>query len=304
MKEYMFLVNTYTYLGLFILFFFSVSYKDVIFMVNFSKEALISSRTIKKFREYLINVTLIFFSLSVGFGAYNDSLFYFNLLNSLYLSIMIIKYMGCHKEVKKASLISNEIIKGKNPSIFLSEYYISFAVLLSLYNFYQIYMIKNTESILFDKVLYLIPVSLFFLNLLIFASIKLINNGSDFNIKEVKGHITNSLCILSYILSFMIIFYTDFIVKEFNLTGIINSSTIIISGIIYFIYYHKYIKDLNKPFNFNVANGMITNGKVVEINLKGTKLFINFKNKKSYLLLIGFIVYITLYIFLLHSFLQ
>ena len=98
---------------MFILFFFSVNYKDVIFMVNYSKEAEVSSLTIKNFREYLVKTTLIFFSLSVGFGLYNDGLFYFNLLNSLYLTVIIIKYISCHNKIKEAVLSSGDIKKIK-----------------------------------------------------------------------------------------------------------------------------------------------------------------------------------------------
>ena len=77
MSKYYFIINVISYLFMFILFFFSVSYKKVIFMVNFTNESLSANLLIKNFRNFLFNVTSFFFSLSLIF----NNFLYFGLMN-------------------------------------------------------------------------------------------------------------------------------------------------------------------------------------------------------------------------------
>lgn len=296
MSKYYFIINVISYLFMFILFFFSVSYKKVIFMVNFTNESLSANLLIKNFRNFLFNVTAFFFSLSLIF----NNFLYFGLMNFLYFLIIIFKYFTCHNEMKKIVFSNSDLTKSSDRFLYLDYFSLSLSFFLTLYNFYIIFDKRLSEDILFSKSLYIIPLTLFYLNLLVLFTIKLINSGSDFNVKEVKKHIINLLIIISYTVSFSFIIYSQYAVKSVDFTALVNCFMATVLSLIYIIMYLRYIKEINKKFEFNVLREKVTNGKVIEINLTGTKLFINFKNKKSYLLLTGFILFILSYIWLVY----
>ena len=278
MSKYYFIINVISYLFMFILFFFSVSYKKVIFMVNFTNESLSANLLIKNFRNFLFNVTAFFFSLSLIF----NNFLYFGLMNFLYFLVIISKYFTCHNEMKKIVLLNSDLTKSSDRFLYLDYFSLSLSFFLTLYNFYIIFGKRLSEDILFSKTLYIIPLTLFYLNLLVLFTIKLINSGSDFNVKEVKKHIINLLIIISYTVSFSFIIYSQYAVKSVDFTALVNCFMAMVLSLIYIIMYLRYIKEINKKFEFNVSKEKVTNGKVIEINLTGTKLFINFKNKKSY----------------------
>ena len=296
MSKYYFIINVISYLFMFILFFFSVSYKKVIFMVNFTNESLSANLLIKNFRNFLFNVTSFFFSLSLIF----NNFLYFGLMNFLYFLIIIFKYFTCYNEMKKIVFSNSDLTKSSDRFLYLDYFSLSLSFFLTLYNFYIIFDKRLSEDILFSKTLYIIPMTLFYLNLLVLFTIKLINSGSDFNVKEVKKHIINLLIIISYTVSFSFIIYSQYAVKSVDFTALVNCFMATVLSLIYIIMYLRYIKEINKKFEFNVSREKVTNGKVIEINLTGTKLFINFKNKKSYLLLTGFILFILSYIWLVY----
>ena len=296
MSKYYFIINVISYLFMFILFFFSVSYKKVIFMVNFTDESLSANLLIKNFRNFLFNVTSFFFSLSLIF----NNFLYFGLMNFLYFLIIIFKYFTCYNEMKKIVFSNSDLTKNSDRFLYLDYFSLSLSFFLTLYNFYIIFDKRLSEDILFSKTLYIIPMTLFYLNLLVLFTIKLINSGSDFNVKEVKKHIINLLIIISYTVSFSFIIYSQYAVKSVDFTALVNCFMATVLSLIYIIMYLRYIKEINKKFEFNVSREKVTNGKVIEINLTGTKLFINFKNKKSYLLLTGFILFILSYIWLVY----
>lgn len=296
MTRYYFIINFISYLFLFILFFLSVSYKNVIFTVNFTKESEASNLLIKAFRKFLFKTTVLFFLVSVSL----NNFLYFGLLNFLYFGIVNFKYLSYANEVKKQAFSSSEIKKNTDRFLYLDYYDLILSFFLTIYNFYIVFEKRLSEDILFSKSLYIIPLTLFFLNIFAFFTIKLIQKGSDFKVKEVKGHIINILVISSITISYIFIVYSQFVLKSLSVTAFINSLFVAILSVIYLIIYIRYINSINKGFLFKVENGKITTGKVIEINLKGTKLFINFKNKKSYLLLIGFIVFILSYIWLVY----
>ena len=296
MSKYYFIINVISYLFMFILFFFSVSYKKVIFMVNFTNESLSANLLIKNFRNFLFNVTSFFFSLSLIF----NNFLYFGLMNFLYFLIIIFKYFTCYNEMKKIVFSNSDLTKSSDRFLYLDYFSLSLSFFLTLYNFYIIFDKRLSEDILFSKTLYIIPMTLFYLNLLVLFTIKLINSGSDFNVKEVKKHIINLLIIISYTVSFSFIIYSQYAVKSVDFTALVNCFMATVLSLIYIIMYLRYIKEINKKFEFNVLREKVTNGKVIEINLTGTKLFINFKNKKSYLLLTGFILFILSYIWLVY----
>lgn len=296
MTRYYFIINFISYLFLFILFFLSVSYKNVIFTVNFTKESEASNLLIKAFRKFLFKTIVLFFLVSVSL----NNFLYFGLLNFLYFGIVNFKYLSYANEVKKQAFSSSEITKNTDRFLYLDYYDLILSFFLTIYNFYIVFEKRLSEDILFSKSLYIIPLTLFFLNLFAFFTIKLIQKGSDFKVKEVKGHIINILVISSITISYIFIVYSQFVLKSLSVTAFINSLFVAILSVIYLIIYIRYINSINKGFLFNVENGKITTGKVIEINLRGTKLFINFKNKKSYLLLIGFIVFILSYIWLVY----
>ncbi len=296
MINFYFIINFISYLFIFTLFFFSVSYKNTIFMVNFTSESLTANLLIKNFRKFLFKLTAFSFSLSLIL----NSFLYFGLMNFLYFSIMIFKYLKCHNEIKKIALSNSQIIKGNDRFLFLDYYDLSLSFFLTLYNFYVIFKSRLNENIIFSKTLYIIPLTLFFLNLFNFFTIKLINSGSDFKVKEIKNHIVNLLVIVSYTISFLFIIYSQYAVKLITFTALTNSLTIAVLLILYCVVYARYIKSINKGYEFNVECEKITNGKVIETNLTGTKLFINFKNKKSYLLLTGFLLFVLSYILLVY----
>lgn len=296
MSKYYFIINVISYLFMFILFFFSVSYKKVIFMVNFTNESLSANLLIKNFRNFLFNVTAFFFSLSLIF----NNFLYFGLMNFLYFLIIIFKYFTCYNEMKKIVFSNSDLTKSSDRFLYLDYFSLSLSFFLTLYNFYIIFDKRLSEDILFSKTLYIIPMTLFYLNLLVLFTIKLINSGSDFNVKEVKKHIINLLIIISYTVSFSFIIYSQYAVKSVDFTALVNCFMATVLSLIYIIMYLRYIKEINKKFEFNVLREKVTNGKVIEINLTGTKLFINFKNKKSYLLLTGFILFILSYIWLVY----
>ena len=295
MINYYFTINFISYLFMFTLFFLSVSYKNVIFTVNFTKENTSSNLVIKDFRKFLFKVTVFFFLLSLVL----NNFLHFGIMNFLYFFVIILKYINCRNEIKKITLSNSCHKKDNDRFLYLNFYDLSLSFFLTLYNFYIIFDKRLSEDILFAKTLYIIPLTLFFLNLFAFFTIKLINSGSDFNVKKVKEHIVNIIIIISYILSFSFIIYSQFAVKLITFTGFINSLTTVVLSIIYLAFYTRYIKRINKKFDFLVSNEKITNGKVIEINLTGTKLFINFKNKKSYLLLTGFLLVLLSYILLI-----
>ena len=296
MSKYYFIINVISYLFMFILFFFSVSYKKVIFMVNYTNESLSANLLIKNFRNFLFNVTSFFFSLSLIF----NNFLYFGLMNFLYFLIIIFKYFTCYNEMKKIVFSNSDLTKNSDRFLYLDYFSLSLSFFLTLYNFYIIFDKRLSEDILFSKTLYIIPMTLFYLNLLVLFTIKLINSGSDFNVKEVKKHIINLLIIISYTVSFSFIIYSQYAVKSVDFTALVNCFMATVLSLIYIIMYLRYIKEINKKFEFNVLREKVTNGKVIEINLTGTKLFINFKNKKSYLLLTGFILFILSYIWLVY----
>jgi len=296
MSKYYFIINVISYLFMFILFFFSVSYKKVIFMVNFTNESLSANLLIKNFRNFLFNVTAFFFSLSLIF----NNFLYFGLMNFLYFLIIIFKYFTCCNEMKKIVFSNSDLTKSSDRFLYLDYFSLSLSFFLTLYNFYIIFDKRLSEDILFLKTLYIIPLTLFYLNLFVLFTIKLINSGSDFNVKEVKKHIINLLIIISYTVSFSFIIYSQYAVKSVDFTALVNCFMATVLSLIYIIMYLRYIKEINKKFEFNVLREKVTNGKVIEINLTGTKLFINFKNKKSYLLLTGFILFILSYIWLVY----
>ena len=296
MSKYYFIINVISYLFMFILFFFSVSYKKVIFMVNFTNESLSANLLIKNFRNFLFNVTSFFFSLSLIF----NNFLYFGLMNFLYFLIIIFKYFTCYNEMKKIVFSNSDLTKNSDRFLYLDYFSLSLSFFLTLYNFYIIFDKRLSEDILFSKTLYIIPMTLFYLNLLVLFTIKLINSGSDFNVKEVKKHIINLLIIISYTVSFSFIIYSQYAVKSVDFTTLVNCFMAMVLSLMYIIMYLRYIKEINKKFEFNVSREKVTKGKVIEINLTGTKLFINFKNKKSYLLLTGFILFILSYIWLVY----
>ena len=296
MSKYYFIINVISYLFMFILFFFSVSYKKVIFMVNYTNESLSANLLIKNFRNFLFNVTAFFFSLSLIF----NNFLYFGLMNFLYFLVIIFKYFTCYNEMKKIVFSNSDLTKSSDRFLYLDYFSLSLSFFLTLYNFYIIFDKRLSEDILFSKTLYIIPMTLFYLNLLVLFTIKLINSGSDFNVKEVKKHIINLLIIISYTVSFSFIIYSQYAVKSVDFTALVNCFMATVLSLIYIIMYLRYIKEINKKFEFNVLREKVTNGKVIEINLTGTKLFINFKNKKSYLLLTGFILFILSYIWLVY----
>ena len=221
-------------------------------------------------------------------------------MNFLYFLIIIFKYFTCYNEMKKIVFSNSDLTKNSDRFLYLDYFSLSLSFFLTLYNFYIIFDKRLSEDILFSKTLYIIPMTLFYLNLLVLFTIKLINSGSDFNVKEVKKHIINLLIIISYTVSFSFIIYSQYAVKSVDFTALVNCFMATVLSLIYIIMYLRYIKEINKKFEFNVLREKVTNGKVIEINLTGTKLFINFKNKKSYLLLTGFILFILSYIWLVY----
>lgn len=295
MIKYYFTINFISYLLIFILFFLSVSYKNVIFMVNFTKENVSANLLIKDFRSFLFKVTVFFFLSSLVL----NNFLYFGIMNFLYFFVIMYKYINCHGKIKNIALSNSNQTKDNDRFLYLNYYDLSLSFFLTLYNFYIIFSKRLSEDIIFSKALYIIPLTLFFLNIFALFTVKLINSGSDFNVKKVKHHIVNIIIIISYILSFSFIIYSQFVVKLITFTGFVNSIIPVSLSILYTVFYIRYIKLINKKFDFNVINEKVTNGKIIEINLTGTKLFINFKNKKSYLLLTGFLLVLLSYIFLI-----
>ena len=296
MVKYYFVLNIISYLFMFTLFFFSVSYKKVIFMVNFTNENMPANLLIKNFRNFLFNITSLFLCVSLILNNY----LYFGILNFLYFLVIIFKHFNCNREIKKIALSNLDSTKGSDRFLYLGLYSLSLSFFLTLYNFYVIFDKRLSEDILFSKTLYIIPLTLFFLNLFVFLTINLINSGSDFKVKEIKNHLVNILILLSYMTSFLFIIYSQYTVKLITFTAFANSLAIAVLSTLYIVVYARYVKSINKGYEFSVINEKTTTGKVIEINLRGTKLFINFKNKKSYLLLIGFIVFILSYIWLVY----
>lgn len=302
MKEHIFTINFSVYFFLFSLFYKSVNCKDVCFMVNFSDKSPYFLKTAKEYREYLFKITAFVFGASLIFCEIFKGYFYFGLFNLLYISLIMIKYLNCRNEIKKEAL-KNEKEKSKTAFPFaFSVYDFYFNLFLCFYDFYLIYKIKNNGQFIFSDTLYIIPVTLFFLNMIIIISAKLIKDAPDFNIKEVKIHLVNFLWILNLAINIIFIFYTNLILYKFSYAFTLLGIILIIASFFALLTYYQFIKDINRPYNFRVENEKITNGRFIEINLTGTRLFINLKNKKSYLFLTGFIVVILIYIFLVYLF--
>ena len=234
MSKYYFIINVISYLFMFILFFFSVSYKKVIFMVNFTNESLSANLLIKNFRNFLFNVTSFFFSLSLIF----NNFLYFGLMNFLYFLIIIFKYFTCHNEMKKIVFSNSDLTKSSDRFLYLDYFSLSLSFFLTLYNFYIIFDKRLSEDILFSKTLYIISLTLFYLNLLVLFTIKLINSGSEFNVKKVKKHTINLLIIISYTVSFSFIIYSQYAVKSVDFTGLINCFMATVLSLIYIIKYN------------------------------------------------------------------
>lgn len=296
-----FTANLIIYLGLFTLLFISSNHKNICFMVNFDCKNEVAAKIIKEYREYLFKVTALMFLLSLVVCELFSSVFYIGTVNALYVFIILLKYISCHNQIKKSAL---ENAKSENiiASIFsfdIYDFYLNIA--LTLYNFYLFLKFKENSDVIFSNTLFVIPLTLFFLNLIIIFSVFLIKKAPDFNVKEVKLHLINMLWLTGFFTSTVFTFYECFIILG-KLYFLCLFALFLIIEIFTAFLYIRYISAINKPYGFKVENEKITNGKVVEINLSGTRLFINFKNKKSYLLLTGFFIFTVVYAFLVYLF--
>lgn len=296
MKEYAFLICAYTYTFLFLISYIVPCYKDVVFMVNFTNEKETAVNIINKFRTFFLNLSVAFLIITSIAVYLTGSMIYYTFFTTVYIMILLTKYYLAHKETLKLRFIDSKSTTKASYLLTLTNMHFLCDIFIVLLTFFNVYETEKNYSVLFDKSFYVIPITSLFLTGFFVIINKIIRTAPDFAVKEVKLHIINFVHLVSFSCSFFILMYAQLIFQNINIIYFVYAGIYLLTLIAVSIVYLRFILKINRPFEFKVSNSRITEGAPLEISLDGTRIFINFTNKKSRLIIAGLLVYLMAYI--------
>ncbi len=240
-----------------------------------------------KIRVLYSDLAIIFFIITATVTYFTKSTFFLSSSISLYIILLVFILFGCIKG--KFSLKKIKIV---NKRVFIHIFTLIY-ILITINSF------KRENPIYFNNIYYINLISSIFSFGLYLIMDRLIKNAPDFAVKKVKEHIRNYISLTFFTVIYSLYILTGILVG-FNFVCIlyllIYLAALIFANTIYF----RYIKGINRPYEFKIEDGYINSGKAIEISLDGTKLLLNIKSKNARLLSAGILIYILIYVYLIY----
>lgn len=295
LKSYGYLLSLYIFTFLFAVSYILPCCKDVIFMVYFNKNNDKAINEVKAYRIFFINLSIAFFILSVIFTFFTDNILYLSSLITIFVAVMLFKFYKSNKEILKLKLISCEVSSKASFFIKLKKHHYLLHIFTVLYMFLRVKCFKNDNPFLFNSYYYINPVSALFIAGF-FAGIYLfIKKAPHFAEKKLKDILINYIYLISFTAVYILFISSEIFITA-NYTYIIYLFIYLVFLIFLNIIYIRYVNKINKPFEFKVENAHLYSKRLIELSYDGTRIFLNFKNKKACLILAGLILYLIIYI--------
>jgi len=295
-----YLINIYAYSFLFTLSYILPMFNDVFFMVSFSRKSEKAIGEVISYREFFIDISIVFFIISTLLLYFADDIFYLTSLITIYITLILFKYYKGNREILKLRLYENEApLKAPSYFINLKYYHYSLHLFTVFYMLFAVKSFENKNPLNFKSYHYLNPVTALFLCGLFLGVYLFIKKAPDFAEKKVKPMLLNYLYLVSYTIIFTLLVITDIMIS-FNYIRLIYEALFLFILIFLNIIYILYLKTINKPYDFKIENSKINSSKIIDTSLDGTRIFLNLKNKKARLISAGFVLYVLIYISLVY----
>lgn len=277
-------------------------YKDVLFFVNYSKNSIDGSKEVLKYRNFFAFLSVVFFIISTIITSFTNSIFYLSSLITVYVILMLYKFLQGNREI--LNLRNYEVNPQSKPSYFIKikkSYYL-LHIFTVLYMFFMVCEFKKQNAFDFKNYFYINPITALFVSGLFIMAYLFIKNAPDLADKSIKPLMINYLYPASYTSLFILFSLNVYTLYHPGFIYILYTLIFLIILILINMVSLSYIKEKNKPFEFKVENPRISSEKLIEITPDGTRIFLNFKNKKSRLISAGFLIYLIIYILLVYKF--